>query len=69
MIDFLVDKSNATDLAIQYNEEELENLFADIQIEHLRLEDLTLKLDLQKLSRNFGPSVAVQAVHCSRETQ
>ena len=54
LIYLLVDKRNATDLAIQHDEEELDNLFAEIKLEHLRLEDLTLKLDLQKLSRNFN---------------
>ena len=53
MIDFLIDKGNATDLAIQHDEDVLDHLFTDIEIEHLQLEDLTLKIDLQRLSRNF----------------
>ena len=42
MVNFLIDKSNSTDLAIKHDETIIDNLFQDIKIEQLRLEDLTL---------------------------
>ena len=53
MVNFLIDKANATDLVIKHDEKILSHLFEDIKVEQLRLIDLTLKLDLQRLSRNF----------------
>jgi hypothetical protein len=42
MVNFLIEKSNETDLAIKHDETIIENLFEDIQIEQLRIDDLTL---------------------------
>jgi hypothetical protein len=53
MVNFLLDKSNATDIIIKHDEQILSNLYQDLKIEQFRLIDLTLKLDLQQLSRNF----------------
>ena len=53
MTSFLMDKSNTTDFLIQHDEQILSNLYKDVKIEHYRVIDLTLKLDLEKLSRNF----------------
>ena len=53
MVNFLIDKLNATDLVIRHDEEILSHLFEDIKVEQFRLIDLTLKLDLERLSRSF----------------
>ena len=53
MTDFLMDKSNTTDFLIRHDEQILSNLYKDVRVEHYRVMDLTLKLDLEKLSRNF----------------
>ena len=53
MVNFLLDKSNHTDLVIKNDEQILSNLDKNVKLDHLRLEDLTIKLDLQRLSRNF----------------
>ena len=53
MVNFLLYKSNNTDFIIKHDEQILSNLYQDLKIEQFRLIDLTLKLDLQQLSRNF----------------
>ena len=69
MVNFLIDKANATDLVIKHDENVLSHLFEDIKIEQLRLVDLTLKLDLQRLSRNFHAQFQIPSVDCKAFTQ
>jgi hypothetical protein len=53
MQNFLLDKSNLTDLAVRHDEEILTNLYRDVEIEKYLVQDLILKLDLERLSHNF----------------
>ena len=50
---YLLDKSNLTDLAVRHDEEILTNLYRDVKIEQYLVQDLILKLDLERLSHNF----------------
>ena len=53
MTNFLMDKSNVTDLVIQHDERILSNLYKDVKIEHYLVMDLILRLNLERLSNNF----------------
>ena len=50
---YLLDKSNLTDLTVRHDEEVLSNLYRDVKIEQYLVQDLILKLDLERLSHNF----------------
>ena len=59
MANYLMDKSNVTDLVIQHDEEILSNLYKDVRIEQYLVMDLILRLDLERLSNNFHEQFAL----------
>ena len=59
MQNYLLDKSNITDLAIRHDEEVLSNLYKDVKIEQYLVMDLILRLDLERLSNNFHEQFSI----------
>ena len=59
MANYLMDKSNVTDLLIRHDEEILSNLYKDVKIEQYLVMDLILRLDLERLSNNFHEQFAL----------